>query len=291
MSGITGIDYSFDHPTPAQIKTSGARFVCRYLAPVNSSTRAKVITRDEAQALRAADLGVVLVWEWTADRAAAGRAAGVADARAALAQADALGADGCPIFFAVDFDASTAQCSPDGSVYAYAQGWSSVLGFARSGVYGGYTAVSKLVGAGMCRYGWQTIGWSDGRWSAHAQIRQTGAGSIDGHSIDWNTAESDDYGVWEPDDMTPAQAAQLTAIQQAVTGHGIASAGYRLVKNGKSAEAGGAADVHQVWNDTAEGVASILAQVSALSKTVASLSTTVAQLSSEVATLSTKLAA
>lgn len=275
---IAGIDYSFDHPSAAQIRSSGAAFACRYLAPINSSTRAKVITAPEASALHAAGVDIVLVWEWTADRATSGRTAGIADAKAALAQADALGADGVPIYFAVDFDASSAQLRTTGAVYQYAQGWASVLGAARSGVYGGYAAVSTLMSAGLCRYGWQTNAWSGGRWYAGAQIRQTGAGNIAGHSIDWNTATTDTYGQWEAADMTPAQAEQLANIERAVTGTGIASAGYRLVKNGKSAEYGGAVDVHQLWNDTAQGVAELKATVTALATQVAALTQQVSKL-------------
>lgn len=270
---ITGIDYSFSHPSPSAITAAGAHFVCRYLAPINSSTSAKVLTRAEAEALHVAGLSIGIVWEWTADRAAQGRTAGVADARAAQAQASALGADDVPLYFAVDFDASAAQLAPSGAVYQYAAGWASVVGASSSGVYGGYATVKALMSAGLCRYGWQAIAWSGGHWYAGAQIRQTGAGKIAGHSIDWNTATSSDYGAWAPeeDDMTPAQAAQLTAIQQAVTGTGIASAGYRLIKNGKSAEPGGATDVHQVWGNTANGVTKLIAMVGALQSAVAAL--------------------
>ena len=95
----------------------------------------------------------------------------------------------------------------------------------------------------------------------------------------WDTRPNQD------DDMTPEQAAQLTTIEHAVTGHGIASAGYRLLKDGKPAEAGGAEDVHGVWNDTANGVASLLKQLTALTQQMTALSKQVTDLSGEVAAL------
>jgi hypothetical protein len=216
----TGVDYSFSHPSPSAVRTAGAAFVARYLAPVNTDTAAKVITAAEAEQLHAAGLAIVLVWESTATRAASGRSAGVADARAADAQARALGADGVPLFFAVDFDATSSQLAASGAVRAYAEGWASVLGGERSGVYGGYTALSTLMSAGICRYGWQTAAWSGGRWYSGAQIRQGSAGSIGGHSVDWDTAITSDYGQWEAD--VALSTTDLQKIAHAVWTEGIA---------------------------------------------------------------------
>lgn len=274
-----GIDYSFSHPTPAQIKAYGAAFVCRYLAPINASTRAKVLTRAEAQALHAADLDVVLVWEWTADRAAAGRAAGVSDARAALAQATALGAEGAVLYFAVDYDASASACRPGGAVYAYAQGWASVLGADRSGVYGGYTAVAALMSAGLCRYGWQTTAWSGGRWYAGAQIRQGAQTSIGGHSVDLDAATTIDYGAWSPDMPLTTADAQLVAKTLAADATFLNAVGHQVWVTAQIPTPAGSTTMHSaqtILGDLGVGVGSAGLLSAVTAKVVAGVAPSIA---------------
>ena len=140
----------------------------RYLSDRNltdSSTNAKDITAAEAQKLLDAGLRLALVWETTAARAGAGFEAGVADAKAAEAQADALGypADAV-IFYAVDYDTTPSVVMP------YFTGINSVAK-RPVGVYGGVKIIDGLVGT-LAKYGWQTIAWSAGRVSGKACLLQ-----------------------------------------------------------------------------------------------------------------------
>ena len=129
---ILGADYAWSHPSTAGLKADGVKFVMRYL----SHDPAKNLQPAELVKLRAAGLGVGLVWETTAGRALAGKAGGTADATLARNQAAALGLKELPIYFAVDYDAGDAD-KP--TIAEYLRGAASVLGGAHQvGVYGGY---------------------------------------------------------------------------------------------------------------------------------------------------------
>lgn len=172
------------------LKRSGVRFVCRYIAPPGQSYDWKRVSKAEADAIKKAGLGLVLVFESSADRALGGAAAGRADGAFALAALADLGLHDSPVYFAVDFDVTDAQA---GAVSAYIGGAASIIGRGRAGVYGGLRAVQAAGTA--CRYAWQTYAWSGGQWMPHAQLRQYQNGvTIAGLSCDRDRAMVDDYG-------------------------------------------------------------------------------------------------
>lgn len=214
MTSIPGVDYAWSHPSPASLRAAGKQFACRYL----STDTSKSLSAAEAEALAAAGIASVVVWETTAKRTLDGKTAGAADAKTAAAQAAACGMpDSRPIYFAVDFDATAAQQT---AISAYFDGAASVLGLDRVGIYGGYYPVKRTLDAGKATWAWQTIAWSGGKWDTRAVIRQGAQATIGGVSCDLNTALADDYGQWTPGEdmaLTPAQAAQLTAVHAAVT--------------------------------------------------------------------------
>lgn len=187
---ITGVDYSAGRPGGAALAAAGMRFAARYL----SHNPSKNLTPSEARDLAAHGVSCVVVWETTAQRAGAGRAAGIADAKEAAAQAQACGMPPSrPLYFAVDYDAA-----PD-KVAAYFGGVVSVLGLARTGVYGGYKVVSYLLDHHLATWAWQTVAWSGGKWDARAHIRQYASTvRINGVVCDKDTAMTADYGQWMP---------------------------------------------------------------------------------------------
>ncbi|MEE4546453.1 glycoside hydrolase domain-containing protein [Streptomyces sp. V4-01] len=201
---MDGVDYSFGHPGGAALRAAGKTFACRYL----SHTASKNLTPSETADLAAHDVAAVVVWETTASRAAASRAAGTADATEAAAQAKACGqpADR-PIYFAVDWNADPTLVVP------YFQGVASVLGVARTGAYGGIKVVRYLLDHGLIRWAWQTAAWSAGAWEPRAHIRQYAKTiTINGVACDLDTAMQDDFGQWTPghspiteDIVTPAE--------------------------------------------------------------------------------------
>jgi hypothetical protein len=185
-----GIDYE-GGLTGAQVKASGASFVCRYL----SDYPPKNLTRAEFENLHSHGIDIVTVWETYANRALSGHAAGAVDAKDAEEQARWIGIpDGRPIFFAIDFDETPSEAE---AVRQYFGGVNSVLGRDRTGAYGGYWSVKRLFDAGLIKYGWQTYAWSGGNWDHRAQLQQYSNGHyVSGVGVDFDRAVAEDFGQW-----------------------------------------------------------------------------------------------
>jgi hypothetical protein len=264
---LTGIDLAWSRPTVDQIKATGAHWVARYF----SNDDSKDLHASEVTAYPAAGLSIVAVWETTTGRARDGRAAGIADAQNADAQRKAVGLpSSMPIHFAVDEDTTWASVAP------YFAGVASVIGQARTGVYGGYQVIEGACAAGY-RYLWQTVAWSGGLWSAHATIRQTGGTTLGG-AADWDTAMAADFGQYprptapQETDMTPDQAAQLKALYDLLTpyagwGYRNADADAASVKAGK----GHIPDAYGYLTSTSAAVKSVATQISGLTAAVNTL--------------------
>ena len=218
-----GVDYSFARPSPATLRADGFGFVARYL----SGVAGKDITRGEADTLIAHGLDVVVVWETTGTDVLFGYGQGAADARAAEAEARAVGQPaGRPIYFAIDFD---AQPSQQGVIDAYFDGVASVIGRDRAGAYAGIGPISRLFDAGKIKWGWQTYAWSGGRWDGRAQLRQVLNGILGG-AADKDQAVAADFGQWgskapapPPPETGPAPAHPPvpTACGEIAPGHGL----------------------------------------------------------------------
>ena len=206
---VFGIDYAWGRPGPTAIKGIGAKFVCRYL----SHDTGKNLTAAEARSLSAAGIWIVVVWETTAQRSLAGKAAGAADAREADRQAKACGMPaGRPVYFAVDWDATPGQ---QATINAYLDGAASVLGRSRVGIYGGYYPVKRALDAGKAHWAWQTYAWSGGHWDGRAHIRQYSNGhQLVGVGVDYNHAMKADYGQWRVGAVPTPQEDDLPTADQ-----------------------------------------------------------------------------
>lgn len=202
----TGVDYAFSHPTIDSLVKGGYTFAVRYLYPNSQAPDTKNLTLNEATVLNAAlTNGVVSNFESWASRALDGHDAGVQDAKAAQAQHTACGGKlDRPIYFSVDFD---AQPSDYPAVDAYMLGVASVIGLARTGVYGSYSTVKHLLDAGLVTWAWQTYAWSGGAYDERCQLSQDQNGvSLGGGDVDIDTAHAADFGQWnwtENADVTP----------------------------------------------------------------------------------------
>ena len=214
-----GIDYAFGRPTMAALKAAGIKFVCRYL----SHSPSKNLTPAEARKLTDAGIWIVVVWETTAKRALAGHAAGAADARDARAQARDCGMpDDRPVYFAVDWDASSGQ---QATINAYLDGAASVLGRDQVGIYGGYGPVRRALNGGHAKWAWQTYAWSGGRWDSRAQLQQYSNGhTIGGVDCDYDRAEASDYGQWRVG-VTPGEDDMALVSSLGVDGAQVIDAG------------------------------------------------------------------
>lgn len=189
---VFGIDYAWSRPSVATMSENGVQFIARYL----SNDPSKNLSRSEAESVNAAGIWCVVVWETTATRPLSGRSGGVADAERAQAQATAVGMpDDRPIYFAVDWDATTTQ---QPTIDAYMDGVASVVGRDRVGMYGGYGPISRAFDSGKITWGWQTYAWSGGKWDNRAHIQQYKNGvRLGGADVDYNRAMLDDYGQWK----------------------------------------------------------------------------------------------
>lgn len=253
----TGIDIAWDRPTIAQIKATGAEWVARYFSPDPT----KNLTGAEVRDYTAAGLEIVTVWEGSATRALAGRAAGIADAQTAEQQRIATGLPSdMVIHFAVDTDTDWASVAP------YFQGVISVLGLDRTGIYGGLKVIQGAHAAGI-QYLWQTVAWSGGVWAPYATIRQP-IGTTLGGQADYDTAEVADFGQYPRPSggdmpLTPDDARTVWGY------HGP----------------GDNPDAHQTLQNIANGVVAANKAIVSVATSVAAVATAVAKLGTADAVL------
>lgn len=186
----SGIDYAYGAPDLGRLKAAGYTFVCRYLG----GGPEKDLTHGEAMRLSHAGFDIVTVFEGNAERALEGSPAGDVDALAAQKQLSEIGAPHAPVYFACDWEVQPEQMP---NIRAYFKQQIKELGRDRVGVYGGYGVVHELMSLDNIKYGWQTLAWSDGRWTPHAQLRQT---AIEQHEFgivcDLDRALAADFGQW-----------------------------------------------------------------------------------------------
>lgn len=187
-----GFDYASARPDLNALADVGC-FVARYLCAVVGT---KIITKEEADDIKAHGLGLVLVYEQYEHRPEEGRSAGHADALVALSQARAAGfPEDRPVYFAVDFDARPIHQL---SIDEYLRGAAEVLGLARVGVYGGINLIDRCWTNKTATWFWQTGAWSYHKESVHAHFVQMTAlnGTIvGGVKVDINETRQADWGA------------------------------------------------------------------------------------------------
>lgn len=195
---LEGIDYSDARPGGAVIAAAGKRFAVRYLYPPVAG--GKGLTAAEVQDLQAHGIAVACVYEGSAGGMRNGYGQGVADAKAAQAQLNTLPLDhGLPIYFAADWDASPADQTP---INAYLDGVASVIGRARTGMYGGYWPLSRAKAAGKATWLWQTYAWSGSNVLAGIHLLQYSNGQWNGR-VDYCRAMQAEYGQHAPAPVRP----------------------------------------------------------------------------------------
>jgi len=202
---MIGFDYT-ERIDPAALKAAGCRVVFRYLSQPGWP---KNLTGAEAEELLAAGIAIVLNYETTATFMLGGYAAGVACAKSARAQADALGAPrNARIYYSDDFD-TTADQIP--TVMDFLRGAASEDGKDEVDAYGGLRISQAAAAAGMRP--WQTVAWSGGKWEPRDVARQTGQQQIvGGVRVDVN--EIEDFGAlgaWIGGEMELTDTVEVSA--------------------------------------------------------------------------------
>lgn len=225
-----GVDYSAGRPDPMVLRTLGYTFAVRYLCHHEPKASikdpptfhdAKRVTRPEIEALAAAGLDTVLVWQNRAGDVSHGYTMGVDHGRAARNQAMLLGApSGAAIYASIDVDTRAGTGLLTACV-EYLRGfrreiesgynWQSGRYPAYElGVYGGLEIIRIMGDNGEAAYLWQTKAWSGTptEWYPGAQLRQIahnqklpgplGPDGRPGQLVDYNEAHNVDFGQWAP---------------------------------------------------------------------------------------------
>lgn len=191
-----GFDFAFGSGiTIVQLQQQGCQFVCRYLS--DHLGTGKDISPAEAVDYR--NGGIELVLNWETSGVMASRAQGIADAGSALAEATTLAvAAGIPAIATAPVYFSEEPANTPGAVseaLEYMRGVASVLGYARTGLYGDEDVISAYFDANIGKYGWQTYGQSAGQWDTRAQLQQyQNDVQIGPAQMDRDRATAADYG-------------------------------------------------------------------------------------------------
>lgn len=193
---VEGVDFSYDHPSVAGLAAAGKQFACRYLTGTTSANPgSKNLTPTEAQALQAAGIDIVSNYETSVGFMLEGYDSGAKRAEAAWRQHKWCGGpDRAVIYWSLDMNATYDQWK---QAREFLKGAASVLGWDRTGMYGGLFQVDWAHDELGMRWLWQALGWSYGQVSPHIVLRQWKNGvALAGGTVDLDRALAADYGQW-----------------------------------------------------------------------------------------------
>ncbi|MCA2244809.1 DUF1906 domain-containing protein [Mycobacterium sp. WUMAC-067] len=218
-AGLTLIDFAEKRIAPEEIKAAGYGGVVNYVSESRpgANFEAKPITRQYADSLRAAGLQIVSNFQYgkpgwpDPSDCTRGHDGGVADAQTAMRlHAAAGGPDSAPIFFSIDDDIDDNTWNSVG--VDWLRGINSVLGVARTGIYGharacGWAIRDGVIGSSSTpghRWAWQTRSWSHGEREPAAVLYQAVVNSpsnpgplLGGINVDVDDVLAADYGQWD----------------------------------------------------------------------------------------------
>lgn len=218
-AGSKLIDFAERRIAPEEIRAAGYDGVVNYVSPSRPGAdfEAKPLTRDYADALRAAGLHIVSNFQYgkpgwpDPSDFTRGYDGGVADAHTATRlHAAAGGPDSAPIFFSVDDDIDADTWN--NAAVQWFRGINSVLGVGRTGIYGharacGWAIRDGVVGPSSTpghRWAWQTRSWSHGEREPAAVLYQAVVNSpgspgplLGGINVDVDDVLAADYGQWD----------------------------------------------------------------------------------------------
>jgi hypothetical protein len=145
----------------------------------------KSLKASEVPNILAEGLWILPVYERTADRTKGGAGAGKVDGKEAFDYCVALGIpQGIAVYFAVDYDAPTSEFN---NIEAYLRAAAAQMTGYKIGVYGSYSVVEEMAARGAAEFFWQTLAWSKGKISEHANVYQKQIDvTVNGIGVDWN---------------------------------------------------------------------------------------------------------
>ncbi len=212
------VDFSARTISPTELKCAGYDGVVAYVSESRPGANfgAKPLTREYADALRAAGLAIVSNYQYGKPHGSApsdftrGYDGGVADAHTAMRLHESAGGpDNAPIFFSIDDDIDLSTWNRVG--VEWLRGINSVLGVDRTGIYGHSRVCAWAIEDGVIgcsttpgrRWAWQTKAWSCGEREPMAVLYQGVVDTasnpgplVDGVHVDVNEVLADDFGQW-----------------------------------------------------------------------------------------------
>ncbi|MEU9808506.1 DUF1906 domain-containing protein [Mycobacterium sp. NPDC050853] len=212
------IDFTERLVKPESIKAAGFDGALVYVSELRPGATFdfKPVTREYTDALRAVGLHVVSCYQFgkpgwpTPSDFTRGYDGGVADGRTALRlHAAAGGPDTAPIFFSVDEDVDAKAWKS--TAVQWFRGINSVLGAARTGIYGHNRACAWAIDDGVIghsttsgyHWAWQTKAWSRGEREPAAVLYQSEVVTasdpgvvIDDVHVDVDEVLAADFGQW-----------------------------------------------------------------------------------------------
>jgi hypothetical protein len=213
------IDFAERRIAPDEIKSAGYGGVVNYVSESRPGANfaAKPITREYADALRAAGLQIVSNFQYgkpgwpDPSDFTRGYDGGTADAATALRLHNAAGGgNSAPIFFSVDDDIDVNTWNS--LAVNWFRGINSVLGVERTGIYGHAQACGWAIRDGVIghsstaghRWAWQTKSWSNGQREPAAVLYQEVVNTasnpgplLGGINVDVDEILAPDYGQWD----------------------------------------------------------------------------------------------
>jgi hypothetical protein len=213
------IDFTERLVPPDQIKSAGFDGALVYVSELRPGADFdfKPVTREYADALRAAGLQVVSCYQYgkpgwpTPSDFTRGYDGGVADAQTGLRLHGAAGGpNSAPIFFSVDEDIDLDTWKSTAAQWF--RGINSVLGVDRTGIYGHALACGWAIGDGVVgrsttpghSWAWQTKAWSHGEREPASVLYQSVVVTpsdpgvvIGGIKVDVDDVLATDFGQWD----------------------------------------------------------------------------------------------
>ncbi|GGK47770.1 DUF1906 domain-containing protein [Nocardia camponoti] len=200
----TLVDYAGGVPSAAAIRAAGHVGVIRYVSdrrPGAEWMEGKPLRPAEVADLQNEGLTIVSNYQFGKGETSdwrEGYEGGLRHAERGLALHRAAGGpDSAPIYASIDDNPSGDEF--DQLIVPYLQGWESVIGADRVGVYANSPTIDWAVAAGVGSWFWQhNWGTPRGEVNADAQLHQfeIDKRSIDGVGVDVNNALAEYYGQW-----------------------------------------------------------------------------------------------
>ncbi|MEV6767175.1 glycoside hydrolase domain-containing protein [Nocardia sp. NPDC051030] len=200
----TLLDYAGGVPAAADISDDGHLGVIRYVSdrrPGAEWMAGKPLLAREVDQLRAAGLTVVSCYQFgkaaTADWRGGYEAGLKHAARGLLLHKTAGGPDTAPIYASIDDNPSDEEFET--LIQPYLQGWETVIGRDRTGVYANSPTIDSIRDAGLCSYFWQH-NWGSPKGyvhpDAHLHQFEIDKRSVGGIAVDVNSVLAPQYGQW-----------------------------------------------------------------------------------------------